>query len=311
MRCLESSTTIQESDEPTDGSTEDGLKCLVPLLCFILYSVCAVGSAVDRDMATIGELGCSFAAVNGLERFRQAGRDVVFDGVPMPFCFDAVGILGVALGTMAVADADVTNQVVQWTTKFLRISHERNQAEDWHRCLFAAADRQLGGHLNLSIPKSAATADVRTAMLAKGLIDAADQAPEDTVQTLELAAQEPPKDFAYDRGALRLAAVDYLNRCGTSGLVVQDGGAEAPGGHEGVGPTAGSDVVARAARRQAVVNPILQEKRWKRGRLVTEAGVGKNSVYQYEHANPSLAYQNAKIEIRSTMLRVKRRRRRS
>jgi hypothetical protein len=148
-------------------------------------------------------------------------------------------------------------------------------------------------------------------MLAKGLIDAADQAPEDTVQTLELAAQEPPKDFAYDRGALRLAAVDYLNRCGTSGLVVQDGGAEAPGGHEGVGPTAGSDVVARAARRQAVVNPILQEKRWKRGRLVTEAGVGKNSVYQYEHANPSLAYQNAKIEIRSTMLRVKRRRRRS
>lgn len=37
----------------------------------------------------------------------------------------------------------------------------------------------------------------------------------------------------------------------------------------------------RAARRQAVVNPILQVKRWKRGRLATNAGVAKNSVYGY------------------------------
>jgi hypothetical protein len=40
-------------------------------------------------------------------------------------------------------------------------------------------------------------------------------------------------------------------------------------------------IAERAARRQAIVNPILQQKRWKRGRLVTEAGVGKNSVYRY------------------------------
>ncbi len=39
--------------------------------------------------------------------------------------------------------------------------------------------------------------------------------------------------------------------------------------------------VERAARRQAIVNPILQRKRWKPGRLGTEAGVSKNSVYQY------------------------------
>jgi hypothetical protein len=37
----------------------------------------------------------------------------------------------------------------------------------------------------------------------------------------------------------------------------------------------------RAARRQAVVNPILQLKGWKPGRLATKAGVGKNSVYEY------------------------------
>lgn len=37
----------------------------------------------------------------------------------------------------------------------------------------------------------------------------------------------------------------------------------------------------RAARRQAVVMPILRNKRWKMGRLATNAGVGKNSVYEY------------------------------
>jgi hypothetical protein len=41
------------------------------------------------------------------------------------------------------------------------------------------------------------------------------------------------------------------------------------------------EVAERATKRQEVVNQILQTKRWKRGRLATEAGVGKNSVYEY------------------------------
>lgn len=37
----------------------------------------------------------------------------------------------------------------------------------------------------------------------------------------------------------------------------------------------------RAERRQAVVDPILARKRWTRGQLATEAGVGKATVYGY------------------------------
>jgi hypothetical protein len=37
----------------------------------------------------------------------------------------------------------------------------------------------------------------------------------------------------------------------------------------------------RAAKRQAVITPILEQKGWKPGRLVTESGLGKNSVYEY------------------------------
>ena len=42
-----------------------------------------------------------------------------------------------------------------------------------------------------------------------------------------------------------------------------------------------TEVAERARRRQVVVNPILEQKRWRPGRLATEAGVGKNSVYEY------------------------------
>jgi hypothetical protein len=42
-----------------------------------------------------------------------------------------------------------------------------------------------------------------------------------------------------------------------------------------------NEQAARAAARQDVVMPILKKKRWTRGRLVTQAAVGKNSIYRY------------------------------
>jgi hypothetical protein len=46
-----------------------------------------------------------------------------------------------------------------------------------------------------------------------------------------------------------------------------------------------------AAQRRAVVIPILTKKRWSRGKWATEAGVGKNSIYEYLDGkrNPSSA----------------------
>jgi hypothetical protein len=179
----------------------------------------------DQDFQTIAILG--FAAEAGLlsgpqvETLKRglgrlAGRKPVVNGTPMAFCADAVGILGVALGTGMVADAEVTGQVVRWAAKFLRTSYERDQAEEWRRCLFAIADRQLGSPLHLSMPKSAETADVRSTLRARGLIDAGhgNHAKEDAVQTLELAIQDLPRDCDCDRVALRLAALELVLRTG-------------------------------------------------------------------------------------------------
>ena len=65
------------------------------------------------------------------------------------------------------------------------------------------------------------------------------------------------------------------------------GGQESPPKPEHAAQTTFGDpkhdevVSERAARRRAVVNPILEKKRWKAGRLVTESAVGKATVYGY------------------------------
>ena len=183
----------------------------------------ATREGADQDFQTIAILG--FAADAGLLSepqltalkrglTRLAGRSPAVSGVPMAFCADAVGILGVALGTRSIRDPVIIGQVAGWATKFLRTSYENAGTDDWQRCLFAIADRQLGTALVLSVPESVPTADVRTALAAKGLIEVADgkKAAEDQVQTLALAVREPPKDLAYDRAALRLAALEWVIR---------------------------------------------------------------------------------------------------
>jgi hypothetical protein len=71
-----------------------------------------------------------------------------------------------------------------------------------------------------------------------------------------------------------------------------------PGSEEAVVPAeakagpADPEQAERAGVRQAVVNPLLAKKRWSRGKWVTEAGVSKNSVYEYLDGRRSLSPAN-------------------
>jgi len=186
-----------------------------------LVSDAAAREGAQQDFQTVAILGfgadagiLGSAQIEVLKKGlrRQAGREAVIDGLPVAFCSDAVGILGVVLGTKAVADADLTGRVVKWASKFLKKSYDTERAEDWQRSLFAVADQQLGSWLNLSFPKSAATADVRTALVVRGLIETGgdNQAAEDDAQTLSLAIREPQNELNCDRAALRLTAVESV-----------------------------------------------------------------------------------------------------
>ena len=135
------------------------------------------------------------------------------NGLPRPFCSDAVGILGIAVGTAAIANAEVTGQVVQWATPLLRRIYRRERTEDWHRCLFAAADRKLGAPLNLPVPNSTTVADVRLALLAKGVITYPDtQVQQDAARVREIAIEETSRGGHCERAALCLAAVEWVIR---------------------------------------------------------------------------------------------------
>jgi len=162
---------------------------------------------------------------------RQAGRGVVIDELPAAFCSDAVGVLGVVLGTKAVGDTQISDQVVQWISKFLKKSYDAERTEEWQRCLFAAVDLQLGSLLNISIPKSLGTADVRTALVARGVMEACDDrlADQDGQHTLNLAMRELPDELPHDRAALRLAAVESVIQA-TVPVVGGKGPASAPKG---------------------------------------------------------------------------------
>jgi hypothetical protein len=171
-------------------------------------SIALLGFAADAGVLSEPELA---ALKKGLTRL--AGRRPVVSGVPMPFCADAVGIVGIALGTGFIADAEVTGQVVVWAKRFLKSAYERDRVEDWQRCLLAAADLKMGAPLKLSIPNSAAVADVRIALLAKGLISCPDaQVRQDAARVLEIAIQELSGEIECERTALRLAGVDWVLR---------------------------------------------------------------------------------------------------
>src|SRR5690606_18487130 len=58
----------------------------------------------------------------GLERL--IGRQPFVDEVPMPFCSDAIGLLGVALGAQALADSALADRVGSWLRSFIKKIYE-------------------------------------------------------------------------------------------------------------------------------------------------------------------------------------------
>jgi hypothetical protein len=176
----------------------------------------------DQDFQTIAILGFAAdanilsaqeAAVLKEGLIRLAGRSPVIDGIPMGFPSDPVGVLGIALGTAAIADREITKRIADWAARFLKSSCERERAQEWERCLFAAADRKMGHPVGLPIPASVAAADVRLALLSVDALDHSDLEPQQDAMMLRrtLAEQELPEDLGCERTALRLRALEWAS----------------------------------------------------------------------------------------------------
>lgn len=139
----------------------------------------AARTGAQQDFQTVAALGFAShggildqasngALKQGIERL--TGRQPFVDEVPMPFCSDAVGLLGVALGARCLADAPLCEKVIAWLRGFIKKMYEMEGMEDWQRCVFHAADQALGGKIGLMPVASGQAADVRAALSEKGVI---------------------------------------------------------------------------------------------------------------------------------------------
>lgn len=161
-----------------------------------------------------GVLGPEAAGMlkQGLERL--AGRRPFVDEIPMPFCSDAVGILGVALGTRALADNGVSSQIFTWLSSFLANIYSLDGTENWQRCLFQAADYILGGTIKIPAPTLDQAEDVRVALAAKNVLQQScgKHAEQEDEKALKLILLQGASEASYERAATRLAALDYVLR---------------------------------------------------------------------------------------------------
>ena len=180
-------------------------------------------SGAQQDFQTVATLGFATASrllgvdasatlKQGLDRL--AGRQPFVDEVPMAFCSDAVGILGVALGTRSFADASVSAKIGTWLSSFLKTIYQLDGTENWQRCLFHAADALLGSKIGIPIPLHEHAEDVHLALAAKGLFAPANgnAAEQEEEKVLKLILLPDTSQISYERAAIRLAALEYVVR---------------------------------------------------------------------------------------------------
>jgi hypothetical protein len=157
--------------------------------------------------------GCRGPLKQGLDRL--AGRQPFVDEVPMPFCSDAIGLLGVALGAREIGDTSLSSRIVTWLGGFLKKISEMDGTEDWQRCIFSAVDQLLGRKIGLPPSSSDEAADVSVALRTKGMLPALNgraAAEDEEANALKLIARDSSSAFSYTRAAMRLAALDWITR---------------------------------------------------------------------------------------------------
>jgi hypothetical protein len=180
-------------------------------------------SGAQQDFQTISTLGFATASglcdINTLPTLKQglnrlAGRQPFVDEVPMAFCSDAVGILGVALGTRFLSDSTASAKIITWLSSFLKKIYHMDGTENWQRCLFQGADRVLGGGIGLATLLLDQCADVYLALTAKSIFVPANgkAAEQEDEKALRLILLQGAHEISYERAAIRLAALEYAVR---------------------------------------------------------------------------------------------------
>jgi hypothetical protein len=170
-------------------------------------SVAALGFALHGGLV---DSAANAALKQGIERL--TGRQPFVDEVPMPFCSDAVGLLGVALGARSLADASLIEKVIGWLRIFVKKMYEMEGTEDWQRCIYHATDQVFEGKVGLLPVASKEAADVRAALAARGVIPLTTNPESEEHAVYGLLAQTSCALVSFEHAAIRMASLKWLTR---------------------------------------------------------------------------------------------------
>lgn len=139
-------------------------------------------------------------------------REPVVSHIPMPFCTDSVGLLGVALGGRAADDEAMRQTVSSWLARCLAARAESADGGGCEEMLLLAVEWAAGRAGQKRLLADRALADVRVALRSRGLLsDLKERSDEDEeYDALALIQQEGAASLGVPRAALRLAALQWL-----------------------------------------------------------------------------------------------------
>ena len=139
-------------------------------------------------------------------------REPVVSNVPMPFCTDSVGLLGVALGGRISGDEAIQQAVSSWLARCNAARAESDNGDGWEDLLLLAVEWLAGRAGHRSLLANPALADVRVALWSKGLLsDVKERSDEDEeYDAVALIQQEEAANLGVPRAALRLAALQWI-----------------------------------------------------------------------------------------------------
>lgn len=156
-----------------------------------------------------------------------AGTSPFINNTPAGVSVDPVALLGITVGAKALHDPDALDKVRDWISSFISTSYEMRNAELWHKCLFAAAQRVVEATPELELPEERSVADVRVALSNKGLLSLDPSArTEDERQCLILIKSGDLFSHDLRRLALSLAAYNAISRYAPA-LLDESSGSEA------------------------------------------------------------------------------------
>jgi predicted nucleotide-binding protein len=138
-------------------------------------------------------------------------REPVVSNVPMPFCTDSVGLLGIALGARAVGDDGARQVVSSWLGRCIEARAGAGDERD-DDVLPVAVEWTAGRTIEKHRLTDSSLADVRVALRSRGLLsDLKERSDDDEeLDTLTLIQQETAPALGMVRASVRLAALNWL-----------------------------------------------------------------------------------------------------